>query len=148
MITNFKIFESEEINFFKNSCWSIYGSQYNCLKILEKLKIQLTPPDNEDFLLKLRLLDIYKSIQHGLDNIIEEIKSNIRQKIYLDDILGINIYYSDKFTDTLCLMFDIFYDEENRKRNFENLKYRGEIKEVNGKIIVDDTELYTNKYNL
>ena len=126
MITNFKIFEVEhelldEFEVKKWSCWTIFGSQSHCVEILKKMKTQFGIDD--------------------LSYMINGIQKNIDKKEY--DAIGNNIFYDeDSFS------YSVFEKEYERKGFFDDYTYQGEIKEVDGKIVVDTFEVYTKKYNL
>ena len=132
MIIKFKLFENyetiEELTIEKFSYWMIYGSQSNCIKILHKLRLKLY---NDEC---------------NLYSIIEKIDKNIRDNTYPDIIGTIFCFQNESFvygpvkTD--------FQKNEIIMSQLSNYNFKGEIKEVDGEIVVDTLEVYTNKYNL
>ena len=87
MITNFKIFErieelkNEEFKIEKFSYWIIYGSQSDCVKILNKLRYQYQLYDKEC----------------NLYTIIEKMEKNIRDNKYPDTIVTILTFLNESF---------------------------------------------------
>ena len=131
MITNFKLFESteeliEELKIEDKSCWTIFGSMYHCAEILKKLKIQL------------------ESRISNMSGLIETFENSITD---YPNAIGTNLFYdSEEFMGHFS--FHIYKKESDRKYYFDKYEYKGEIKEVDDKIVLDTIEIYTNKYNL
>ena len=111
MITKFKLFESE-VKIEANSCWTIFGSRTRCIKILKKLKIQFDLGSNINSLIEIFEGDMIKD-------------SNLA--------IGTNLFY-----DPGHFSYHTYEKESDRKKYFENYEYKGEIKEVDDKIVLDD----------
>ena len=135
MITNFKLFESiEELKIEKFSYWIIYGSQYKCIEILYKLQSQLY--------LKKSGYNLYSDIERIINHIKIDINNN---------------KYPDIDRTIFCFQNGIFMYgpvknnfEKNRTimSQLSEYNFKGEIKEVDDKIVVDTLEVDVNKYNL
>ena len=131
MITNFKIFENiEELKLENFSYWIIYGSQLHCIDILMKLRLNL----NSD-------------LRTDLYTVIGYIKTDIKEKIYFNVIKTLIFREKDNFS-----YYPYEKKDDERKEEIEeevkNYNFKGEIKEVDGKIIVDTFEVDVKKYNL
>jgi len=134
MITRFKLFESTEetikevsIEDFEDySYWIIYGSQLHCIDILNKLK------------LKLKL-----NLGSDLNTVIRYIRKDIKDKIFPNTI-GTVIFYN-KIDNFSYYPYERKYDIEEYIKNYN---FKGEMKEIDGKVVVDTLEVYTKKYNL
>jgi len=127
MITRFKIYEGmEELKLEDHSCWVIYGSQSHCVNILNKLRLNLN-----------------SYLKSDLNVVIGYIKKNIKDNTYTDAI-GTIIFYQEQDN----FSYYPYVEKVDRDAYLKNYNFKGEMKEIDGKIIVDTIEVYVNKYNL
>jgi hypothetical protein len=122
MITKFKIYENKLI-LEPNSCWVIYGNLYKVISILKKI----TEID------KKHLPDIIKSLE-----------SNIWRNKYIHSI-GTFIFTHSNPNYSYYMTFN---SDEEKKEIMEKHNFKGEIKLVYDKIVLDTFEANVKKYNL
>lgn len=133
MITNFKLFESNNIIFDNNSYWVIYGDKRSCANILISLL--------NDGIIKNN--DLIREIRQKI-TMIENSLYNDKNK----DIIGIFIYNVDNRI-ALSYFSTELEKKYNMKTYYKDSIFRGELKMNSyGKIILDTIEADTIKYNL
>lgn len=139
MITNFKIFENEnysDLKFENYSNWIIYGSNQDCINILTKMK-----------------KDVNNNLKIRISNVIQSIEKNIQNKEYLDTIGTVISYYYGGYVENCYLSYWNFNGEIQKeynlyKKGHDGFTLRGELKNINGKIVVDTFDSDIKKYNL
>ena len=130
MITNFKLFESiEELKIEKGSYWIIYGSLSHCFNILKKMQVD------------------YR-LEYELQYVLESMNEDILSDKYI--IIGTAIFYNLSELDSFFQYgsFETVAEKNEILQDMLEYNFKGEIKKIDNKIVVDTFEVDVNKYNL
>jgi len=136
MIIDFKLFESN-IVIEQDDCYVIYGKENKIINVLKEL-INTTEIDIDN-----------------ISDIINDVRHDIRRNRY-PEYIGMFIFndgggdfdFKNKLT---YWIFENIFEKNTAVKGFikqQNYNFKGELRLENNNLILDDIEIYTDKYNL
>jgi hypothetical protein len=135
MIINFKIFENN-IVFGTMYFWFIAGGRLDVSRIILKIIKNIDKNDTDNY------------YDNNIASYLSEIVLEMQKRANANDHLNYGLFLYIDNIDHMKYTTVINEEHKNKIIDKSNLKYQGEIKLVNNKIVLDRTDVDAKKYNL